>query len=91
MGERLLETFGTATDRGRPGAVKRGHPDERFDASPRTLVALEVHAGGEPGRVIVEGVGHLPGATMVEKMCHHVAAAGERLSIAPAPFRKWSL
>jgi proline racemase len=54
-------------------------------------VALEVHAGGEPGRVIVEGVGHLPGATMVEKMCHHVAAAGERLSIAPAPSRKWSL
>lgn len=35
-----------------------------------TLVALEVHAGGEPGRVIVDGVGHVPGATMFEKMCH---------------------
>jgi hypothetical protein len=88
-----------------------------------TLVALEVHAGGEPGRVIVDGVGHVPGATMFEKMYHlrdrpglregrgqlaaqapaepdyhehdghqhHVAAAGERLSIAPAPSRKWSL
>jgi Proline racemase len=64
------------TDRGRPDAVKRGHPDERFDASPRTLVAPEVHAGGEPGRVIVEGVGHLPGATMVEKMCHHPPGSG---------------
>lgn len=35
-----------------------------------TLVALEVHAGGEPGRVIVDGVGPVPGATMFEKMCH---------------------
>lgn len=35
-----------------------------------TLTALEVHAGGEPGRVIVDGVPDVPGATMFEKMQH---------------------
>jgi len=34
------------------------------------ITALEVHADGEPGRVIVGGVPEVPGATMFEKMCH---------------------
>ncbi len=33
-----------------------------------TLTALEVHAGGEPGRVIVDGVPDVDGASMFEKM-----------------------
>jgi proline racemase len=32
--------------------------------------AVEAHAGGEPGRVIVGGVVDVPGATMYEKMVH---------------------
>jgi proline racemase len=34
------------------------------------ITAVEVHAGGEPGRVIVGGVIDVPGATMFEKMRH---------------------
>ena len=34
------------------------------------ITAIEVHAGGEPGRVIVGGVIDVPGATMFEKMRH---------------------
>src|SRR5919109_353132 len=34
------------------------------------ITAIEVHAGGEPGRVIVGGVIDVPGATMFEKMQH---------------------
>jgi proline racemase len=33
-----------------------------------SLTALEVHAGGEPGRVIVHGAPDVPGASMLEKM-----------------------
>jgi proline racemase len=33
-----------------------------------TITALEVHADGEPGRVIVDGVPDVPGASMFEKM-----------------------
>ena len=36
-----------------------------FDAS---LTALEVHAGGEPGRVVIDGVPDVPGETMFDKM-----------------------
>lgn len=32
--------------------------------------AVDAHACGEPGRVIVGGVLDVPGATMLEKMCH---------------------
>jgi proline racemase len=32
------------------------------------IVAVDAHAGGEPGRVIIGGVLDLPGATMFEKM-----------------------
>ncbi len=32
--------------------------------------AVEAHACGEPGRVIVGGVLDVPGATMFDKMCH---------------------
>ncbi len=32
--------------------------------------AIDAHAGGEPGRVIVGGVVDVPGRTMFEKMCH---------------------
>src|SRR5579875_3788896 len=34
------------------------------------LVAVDAHAGGEPGRVIVGGVTDVPGATMFDKMAH---------------------
>ena len=32
--------------------------------------AVDAHACGEPGRVIVGGVLDVPGASMFEKMCH---------------------
>ena len=39
--------------------------------SPGTeLTAVDAHAGGEPGRVIVGGAEDVPGATMFEKMRH---------------------
>jgi proline racemase len=34
----------------------------------RLIKAVDAHAGGEPGRVIVSGVDDVPGATMFEKM-----------------------
>ena len=34
------------------------------------IVAVDAHAAGEPGRVILEGVGDVPGATMFDKMRH---------------------
>ncbi len=34
------------------------------------IVAVDAHAAGEPGRVIIGGVGDLPGATMFDKMRH---------------------
>lgn len=34
------------------------------------IQAVDAHAGGEPGRVIVGGVLDVPGRTMFEKMCH---------------------
>jgi proline racemase len=40
--------------------------------------AVEVHAGGEPGRVIVGGVHDVPGATMLEKR-NHLWQQGDRL------------
>ena len=36
----------------------------------RTIQAVDAHASGEPGRVIVGGVSDVPGATMFEKMEH---------------------
>ena len=36
----------------------------------RMIQAVDAHAGGEPGRVIVGGVLDVPGATMFEKMQH---------------------
>ncbi len=33
-------------------------------------MAVDAHAGGEPGRVIVSGIADVPGATMFEKMLH---------------------
>ena len=39
----------------------------RFD---RFLSAIDVHAGGEFGRVVTSGVLRLPGATMADKMRH---------------------
>ena len=35
-----------------------------------TITAVDAHAGGEPGRVIVGGVHDVPGATMLEKRNH---------------------
>ena len=34
------------------------------------IVAVDAHAAGEPGRVIIEGVGDVPGASMFDKMRH---------------------
>ena len=34
------------------------------------MIAVDAHAGGEPGRVIVGGIEDVPGATMFEKMRH---------------------
>jgi len=42
------------------------------------IKAVEVHAGGEPGRVVVGGVHDVPGATMLEKR-NHLAQHGDRL------------
>lgn len=36
----------------------------------RMIQAVDAHAGGEPGRVIVGGVLDVPGASMLEKMTH---------------------
>src|SRR5512137_2223726 len=36
----------------------------------RMIQAVDAHAGGEPGRVIVGGVLDVPGATMFDKMQH---------------------
>ncbi len=38
--------------------------------SSRVIHAVDLHAGGEPGRVIVGGVLDVPGASMFEKMQH---------------------
>jgi proline racemase len=42
------------------------------------IQAVEVHAGGEPGRVIVGGVHDVPGNTMLEKR-NHLWHEGDRL------------
>lgn len=44
----------------------------------RLIQAVDAHAGGEPGRVIVGGVLDVPGATMFEKM-RHLAEHGDAL------------
>ncbi len=36
----------------------------------QTIQAVDAHACGEPGRVIVGGVSDVPGATMYDKMVH---------------------
>ena len=50
-------------------------PGVRLDP---VITAVEAHAGGEPGRVIVGGVHEVPGETMLAKR-DHVAAHGDRL------------
>jgi len=44
----------------------------------RFITAVDAHAGGEPGRVIIGGVSDVPGATMLEKR-DHLAQHGDRL------------
>lgn len=44
----------------------------------RVVTIVDAHAGGEPGRVIVDGVHDVPGATMLEKR-DHLWRAGDRL------------
>jgi proline racemase len=44
----------------------------------RTITAVDAHAGGEPGRVIIGGVHDVPGATMLEKR-NHLAEHGDHL------------
>ncbi|MDE0306798.1 MAG: proline racemase family protein [Albidovulum sp.] len=36
----------------------------------KVVQAIDLHACGEPGRVIVGGITDVPGGTMYEKMCH---------------------
>ena len=42
------------------------------------ITAVDAHAGGEPGRVIIGGVHDVPGATMLEKR-NHLAEHGDQL------------
>src|SRR4029078_269385 len=42
------------------------------------ITAVDAHAGGEPGRVIIGGVHDVPGATMLEKR-NHLGAHGDQL------------
>jgi proline racemase len=42
------------------------------------ITAVDAHAGGEPGRVIIGGVHDVPGATMLEKR-NHLAQHGDHL------------
>jgi proline racemase len=51
------------------------HAAMRLDG---VITAVEVHAGGEPGRVITGGVHDVPGATMLEKR-NHLRDHGDRL------------
>jgi len=44
----------------------------------RIITAVDAHAGGEPGRVIIGGVSEVPGATMLDKR-DHLAKHGDRL------------
>ena len=44
----------------------------------RMIQAVDAHACGEPGRVIVGGVLDVPGKTMLEKM-HHLQNHGDSL------------
>jgi proline racemase len=44
----------------------------------RMLQAVDLHAAGEPGRVVVGGVLDVPGATMLEK-AHHLEHHGDEL------------
>jgi proline racemase len=44
----------------------------------QTITAIDAHAGGEPGRVIIGGVHDVPGATMLEKR-NHLAEHGDHL------------
>jgi len=46
----------------------------------REVTAVDAHAGGEPGRVIVGGVEDVPGATMFEKM-RHIATCHDDLRL----------
>lgn len=50
---------------------RRRAPNDDSVAQPSTLIqAVDAHAGGEHGRVIVGGVPDVPGATMFDKMVH---------------------
>jgi proline racemase len=48
-------------------AILRERRSMRFE---RMITAVDAHACGEPGRVIVGGVRDVPGATMFDKMTH---------------------
>ena len=50
-------------------------PSMRLD---RVIRAVDAHAGGEPGRVVIGGVSEVPGETMLAKR-DHLAAEGDRL------------
>jgi len=42
----------------------------RVMAGRRTLQVIDCHAEGEPARVVVGGLPHVPGTTMLEKRAH---------------------
>ena len=82
---------GTAAGRspsGTPGARPSAPWPTPDDGRPmrlaRMIQAVDAHAAGEPGRVIVGGVLDVPGATMFEKM-RHLAEHGDELRKADAP------
>jgi proline racemase len=56
----------------------RSHGTMRGMRLDRTITAVDAHAGGEPGRVIIGGVHDVPGATMLEKR-DHLAEHGDHL------------
>lgn len=41
-----------------------------WGAGTRSLQVIDCHAGGEPARVVVGGLPHVPGTTMLEKRAH---------------------
>lgn len=51
-------------------ACPEGHCDSPLMRIASMISAVDAHACGEPGRVIVGGVLDVPGRSMFEKMCH---------------------
>jgi len=55
-------------------------PPMRARSASNELLAVDAHAAGEPGRVVVGGVGDVPGRSMFEKM-RYLAEHGDELRL----------